>query len=234
MAMPVNIMEEEEAPPENQAGVEDVEMTEIELTMQAAATAAPAAGAAAVPPMPQEFIDAAAAIKVERVEEEEEGELVDTQETEQGPGGLGPDGAEGDSEDGGSEAEDLTTQYHHVIDTVSGLDNAWLSILKSYQDDDLQSRYRWEAFEQWNKLNKKAVEINAELAKRGQPPLPPAKMFLQVYEHLSSMGLGILSDREHETGCANPDLLDQLMQSLKDHDRESKRVANEKKVANVK
>ncbi len=166
--MPDNFMEEDEAPPEKQANVEDVELTEMEPTAQAAAVAAPAAGAAAAPPpVPQASLDAAVAIEVEKVEEEEEGELVDTQETEKEPEELGPEGEEGDSEDGGSEVGDLTTQCHHIIDTVSGLDNAWVTVLRSYQDDDFQSRYRWEGFEQWNKLNEKAVKINAELAKRG-------------------------------------------------------------------
>ncbi len=74
--MPENFMENERAPPEKSVGVEDVEMTETELTAQAADTAAPAAGAAAAPLVPQAFMDAAAALEAE---EEEDGELRDTQ-----------------------------------------------------------------------------------------------------------------------------------------------------------
>ncbi len=102
-----------------------------QLTAWAAATAVPAGGGAAVALVPQEGVDAAAAIGVE---EEENGELEETQETERVTGEY-----EDDSEV--SEIEDLTTRYHHVISTVSGLDDAWLTILKSYEDDHLQTRY---------------------------------------------------------------------------------------------
>ncbi len=208
-------MENEPAPPEKAAGVEDVEMTEAELTARAAAAAVPSTGAAAAPSVPPGSADAAAAIEVE-VEEEEDGELEETQETARVTGDY-----EDDSE--ASETKDLTTQYHHIISTVAGLDSAWLTVLKSYDADNvLQTRYRWEAFEQWHKLNDKATEINAELATRGQQPLPPAKMFPQVYEHLSTMGMNVLTDWERETGYADADLDDRAKQSFVDHEKESR------------
>ncbi len=91
-----------------------------------------------------------------------------------------------------------------------------------------------EAFEHWNRINEKAAEVNAELEKREQLTLSPAKMFPQVWDHLSGMGLGILTDTERETGYGDPDLQDQLMQSLKEWDKESKQAAKEKKAANQK
>ncbi len=219
--------------PEKQANVKDVDMTEMELTAQAATAAGPVAGAAAASPaVPQEFYDAAAAIEVETGGEDG---AETTQETEKEPGEVGDDEEEGEDEDGGSEvSQDLTTHYHHVTDLQSGLDQSWLVVLWSYQDNKLQSHYRWEAFEQWNKVNEKAAEVNAELVKRGQPTLPPTKMFPQVYDHLSTMGLGILTDTERETGYGDPDLKDRLMQCLKEWDRESRQVARDKKAANAK
>ncbi len=70
-------------------------------------------------------------------------------------------------------------------------------------------------------MNVKAAEVNAELARGNQQPLPPAKMFPQMYEHLSSMGMNVLTDRERETGYANDDLEDRAMQSFCDFEAES-------------
>ncbi len=161
----------------------------------------------------------------------EEDEAEKTQETEREPGQLEDD--EEEDEDSVT-SQDLTTHYHDIIDLQSGLDNAWATVLWSFQDNELQSRYRWEAFEQWNKINEKAAEVNAELVKRGQLALPPAKMFTQVYHHLSTMGLGILMDTEYETGYGDHDLKDRLMQSLKECDRESRKIARDQKAANNK
>ncbi len=47
--LPAEIMEQDEAVPEKQANVDEVEMVETEPTAQAAAAAVPAAGAAAAP-----------------------------------------------------------------------------------------------------------------------------------------------------------------------------------------
>ncbi len=128
----------------------------------------------------------------------------------------------------------ITTHYHDIVDTQSGLDNVWLTVLWSFANDLLQSRYWWEAFEQWNKINEKAAEVNAELEKRGQLPLLPAKMFLQVYSHLASMGLGILTMEEYETGYGDSNLKEQLNRSIAEYDKESREVAREKQAANKK
>ncbi len=79
---------------------------------------------------------AVAAIEVETDGEEEAEE---TEERE--PGELGDD--EGDEDDDGdSEVSlDLTTHYHQVVDTQSGLDAQWLVILWSYWNDDIQAHY---------------------------------------------------------------------------------------------
>ncbi len=219
-AMPEDIMESELTPPEKAAGVEDIEMADMRPTAQAAAAAVPAAGAAAVL---LGFAEAAAAIKVDVAEEEDE-ELVETQAT---TGATGDD--EEDSES--SEAEELTTRYHPVISSVAGLDGSWLTVLKSYDVETvLPTRYRNEAFEQWHKVNDKAVEINAELAARNLPPLLPTRMFPQVYAHLSNIGMNMLTDREHETGHADDDLEDRVRQSAQDHEAELRRDAQERKV----
>ncbi len=102
--MPENIMDTELTPPEKSAEVEDIEMIDTGLTVQAAAAAASAAGAVAAPLVPQGFVDAAAAIEVETAEEED-GELVETQVT--------TEVNRGDEEDSEiSEAEELITKMY--------------------------------------------------------------------------------------------------------------------------
>ncbi|MCP4540818.1 MAG: hypothetical protein GY832_27080, partial [Chloroflexi bacterium] len=60
LAMPDDIMDSETAPPEKAAGVYDIDMTDTEPTVQAAAVAASAAGAVVAPLGPA---DATAAIE---------------------------------------------------------------------------------------------------------------------------------------------------------------------------
>ncbi len=59
-------------------------------------------------------------------------------------------------------------------------------------------------------------------------------MFPQVYEHLSTMGMNILTDHERETGYADSDLDDRMKQSLVDYDRESRRDAQKKRAEQTK
>ncbi len=81
---------------------------------------------------------------------------------------------------------------------------------------------------------RKATEVNAELARRNLPPLPPAKMFPKLYDYLSAMGMNILTDRERETGYTDDDLEDRRRQSVREHEAESRRDAQEKKAEQTK
>ncbi len=48
------------------------------------------------------------------------------------------------------------------------------------------------------------------------------------------MGMNVLTDREHETGYADSDLDDRMRQSFVDHEKESRRDAQEKKADQAK
>ncbi len=220
-------MEYKEAGPEKQAQVEDTEMAETEPTAEAAAAAAPAAGAeaaaAAVPPARQE------AVAVIEVEEEVE----ETQETEaREDGELGDD--EDEEEEESETSEDLATHYHQVTDSQAALNDQWLLVLWSYQNEEVQAHHQMEGLEYWTKANDKAKAVNVELQKRGKQTLPPAKMFPRVFQHLAGMGMEVLSQNELDTGYADDDLGARLNQSVRDWDKESKWDAKEKRLATEK
>ncbi len=184
-------------------------MAETEPTTEVAATAAPAAGAeaaaAAVPPAGQE------ALAVIEVDEEEEVE--ETQEPQAREDGELIDDEEEEEDEESETSMDLTTHYHQVADSQSALDDQWLLILWSYQNEEIQARYQMDVLGYWTKVNDKAKEVNAELEKRGKQTLLPAKMFLHVWEHLNGMGMGVLTETELDTGYADDDLKTRLNQS---------------------
>ncbi len=97
--LPVQIMDQEEAGPEKQAHVDEVEMAEAEPTTEVAAAAAPAAGAeAAAAAVSTAGQDAAAAIEVDE-------EVEETKETaeEREDGEVSDDEAKDDEESEGSQ-----------------------------------------------------------------------------------------------------------------------------------
>ncbi len=65
-------------------------------------------------------------------------------------------------------------------------------------------------------------------------PLPPAKMFPLMYDHLSNMAMNVLTDQEHETGYADDDLEAWMMRSFHEYEAELRRDAQEKRAEQAK